>query len=60
MPADPFGEVQVPAEPATLLKRLGPFPFWRGNATLAAALEPAYVQASGRGLDAFLGKRSGG
>ena len=60
LPADPFGEVQVPAEPATLLKRLGPFPFWRGNTTLAAALEPAYVQASGRGLDAFLGTREGG
>ena len=60
LPADPFGDVQVPAEPAALLKRLGPFPFWRGNATLAAALEPAYVQASGRGLNAFLGARSGG
>lgn len=48
LPADPFGEVQIPAEPAALLERLGPFPFRRGNATLAAALEPAYVQASGR------------
>ena len=60
LPADPFGDVQVPAEPAALLKQLGPFPFWRGNATLAATLEPAYVQASGRGLDAFLGTRSVG
>jgi len=59
LPADPFGEVQVPAEPAALLKRLAPFPFWRGNTTLAAALEPAYVEASGRGLDAFLGTRAG-
>jgi len=58
LPADPFGEVQVPAAPAALLKRLGPFPFWRGNVPLAAALEPAYVQASERGLDAFLGNRS--
>jgi uncharacterized Zn finger protein len=55
LPADPFGDVQVPAEPAALPKRLGPFPFWRGSATLAAAIEPAYVEASGRGLDAFLG-----
>lgn len=60
MPADPFGEVQVPAEPAALLKRLAAFPFWRGSATLAAALEPAYLRASARGLDAFLGTHSGG
>lgn len=60
LPADPFGDVQVPAEPAVLLKRLAAFPFWRGSATLATALEPTYVQASGRGLDAFMGTRSGG
>ena len=59
LPADPFGDVQVPAEPAALLKRLAPFPFWRGSATLVTALEPAYVQASARGLDAFLGTRAG-
>lgn len=59
LPADPFGDVQVPAEPAALLKRLGSFPFWRGSATLVTALEPAYLQASARGLEAFLGTRSG-
>jgi uncharacterized Zn finger protein len=60
LPVDPFGEVQVPAEPAALLKRLAAFPFWRGSATLAAAFEPTYAQASARGLDAFLGTCSGG
>jgi uncharacterized Zn finger protein len=60
LPADLFSEVQIPAEPAALLKRLAAFPFWRGSAALAAALEPAYVQASARGLDAFMGTRSGG
>ena len=30
-----------------------------GHAVVIADLEPAYVQASGRGLDAFLGTRAG-
>jgi uncharacterized Zn finger protein len=55
LPADPFGEVQVPSEPAPLLKRLGPFPFWRAASPLLAALEPVYALASPRGLEAFLG-----
>lgn len=54
---DPFGEVRVPDVPAALLLRLGKFPFWRAHASLLEALEPVYVQASPRGLGAFLGER---
>lgn len=56
LPPDPFGEVEAPRAPAALLRRLGRFPFWRGRSSLQEALEPAYVEASARGLDAFLGR----
>jgi uncharacterized Zn finger protein len=49
-----FGEVRVPSVPAALLKRLGGFPFWRGEARFLEAIEPIYAQASPRGLEIFL------
>jgi len=55
LPEDPFGDVQVPLDPAALPKRLGPFPFWRGGSGLVDALEPVYARASARGMDVFLG-----
>jgi uncharacterized Zn finger protein len=58
LPADPFGEVTVPATPAALVRRLGRFPFWRGTASLIETVEPVYAQASPRGLDVFLGTGS--
>ena len=51
----PPGEVRVPDVPAALLERLGPFPFWRSAAPLAALLGPAYAQASRNALDVYLG-----
>jgi uncharacterized Zn finger protein len=57
LPDDVFGEVRVPPTPAALLKRLGNFPFWRGEERFLSAIEPVYTQASARGVDVFLGAR---
>jgi uncharacterized Zn finger protein len=51
---DPFGEVAVPPVPAALPRRLGGFPFWRGQEPFLQAIEPDYAAASPRGLDVFL------
>jgi uncharacterized Zn finger protein len=48
-------EVRLPDAPGPLLTRAGPFPFWRGAAPLAEALEPVYARASPRALDLYLG-----
>ena len=53
LPEDPFGEVRKPPVAAALPKRLGSFPFWRGDTPFLEALEPLYIQASQRGLDTF-------
>ena len=53
---DPFGEVAAPPTPAALPRRLGGFPFWRGESPFLEAIAPAYAAASPRGLDAFLGQ----
>jgi uncharacterized Zn finger protein len=57
LPDEMFGEVRVPPTPAALLKRLGNFPFWRGEERFLSAIEPVYTQASARGVDVFLGAR---
>ncbi len=57
LPDDVFGEVRVPPTPAALVKRLGNFPFWRGEERFLSAIEPVYTQASARGVDVFLGAR---
>jgi len=56
LPANFFGEVQIPPVSAALPKRLGNFPFWRGAERLLDVLEPLYRQASQQGLAAFLGE----
>jgi uncharacterized Zn finger protein len=60
LPADLFGEVQLPPVPAALPKRLGNFPFWRGSERFLDALEPVYKEASRHGLDVFVGEANTG
>ncbi len=52
---DLYGSVSPPPVTAYLLQRLGNFPFWRGEQRFRDALEPAYREASPRGLQVFLG-----
>jgi uncharacterized Zn finger protein len=60
-PADDlFGEVQAPPVAMGPLLRLGKFPLWRGERPLSESLEPAYIQASARGLSTFLGEEAEG
>jgi uncharacterized Zn finger protein len=56
LPGDLCGEVEIPRVPAAFPKRLGNFPFWRGQAGLLEAIEPVYSQAASRGLNLFLEK----
>lgn len=49
-----LGEVAVPAVKASLVYRLGAFPFWRGQEDFLPALEALYEAASKRGLAAIL------
>jgi uncharacterized Zn finger protein len=58
LPDDMFGEVRQPPMSAAWMRRLGKFPFWRGETHLLDALEPMYAAASARGMKAFLGERS--
>lgn len=51
------GEVRIPPVTAALLRRLGSFPFWRGEEGFADAMEGIYRKASTAGLDVFLGER---
>lgn len=60
LPDGIFGEVRTPPLPASMLKRLGRFPFWRGDAPLSDTLEPVYPAASRRGLEVFIGAAAGG
>jgi uncharacterized Zn finger protein len=57
LPENLFGEVAIPPIPAALPKRLGNFPFWRGEERFLDAITPVYTQASPRGLELFLGER---
>ena len=56
-PDDLFGEVVVPPVTAALPKRLGKFPFWRGEVQLLDAVASVYERASQAGLGVFLGER---
>lgn len=49
-----LGEVAVPAVKASLVYRLGAFPFWRGQEEFLPALEALYEAASKKGLAAIL------
>lgn len=55
-----FGEVRIPPTPAALPKRLGSFPFWRGEERLLDAMERIYREASVAGMDVFLCAELGG
>lgn len=54
LPDDLFAEVRIPPVTAALPKRLGSFPFWRGEQRFLDAIDPIYIQASPRGMDLFL------
>jgi len=54
---DLLGEVLIPLVPASLPKRLGNFPFWRGKERFLDVTEPIYVQASPLGMNVFLGDK---
>lgn len=47
--------VRVPATAAALARRLGGFPFWRGEGSCSAVMEQVYRGASSAGLDVYLG-----
>jgi uncharacterized Zn finger protein len=54
---DIFGEVRIPPIPAALPKRLGSFPFWRGEEKFLDVMESIYERASTVGLKVFLGEQ---
>jgi len=54
---DIFGEVRIPPIAAALPKRLGSFPFWRGEERFLDAMESIYTKASSFGLKVFLGEQ---
>ncbi len=49
-----LGEVRISSDSAGLLKRLGNFPFWRGEENFASALEAIYREAAAVGFQTFL------
>jgi uncharacterized Zn finger protein len=57
LPDDLFGEVRIPPMAAALPKRLGSFPFWRGQERFMETMESIYERSSQRGMDVFLGTR---
>ncbi len=52
---DIFGAAIIPRIAAALPKRLGNFPFWRGEKRFIETITSIYSQASKLGVDAFLG-----
>jgi uncharacterized Zn finger protein len=56
LPADIYGEAQPPPVSAAWLRRLGKFPFWRGEVPLLETLQPVYAKAAETGLVTFLGE----
>ena len=50
-------EVHIPPAAAVLPKRLGKFPFWRGEEDLLEVLEGIYKEVSPSGMMIFLGER---
>jgi uncharacterized Zn finger protein len=56
---DIFGEVRIPPIAAALPKRLGSFPFWRGEEKFLDVMESIYERASTIGLRVFLGEEVG-
>ena len=60
LPDDLFGDVWVPPIAAAVPKRLGSFPFWRGQTPFLEAMQAIYAQAAPHGLDLFLGAQDRG
>jgi uncharacterized Zn finger protein len=58
LPDDLFGEVRTTPVAGAILKRLGSFPFWRGEQRFQEAIESIYALASPRGMDVFLAERA--
>jgi uncharacterized Zn finger protein len=57
LPADFFGTVNLPPVTAALPRRLGSFPFWRGDQPFIEVIEQVYSQSSPRGLEVFVGEQ---
>jgi len=55
--AELLGEVRIPPVSAALLRRLGSFPFWRGEEDFADVLEDTFREAAPKGMDVFLAGR---
>jgi len=51
LPDDLYGKIRTPPASASLVKRLGKFPFWRAQRTLIGAMEPVFQKASTCGLE---------
>ena len=51
-----LGEVSAPPVAASLVRRLGTLPFWRGEDSLLDALIPCYAESSERGLSVYSGE----
>ena len=51
----PSPEVRAPEHAAALLRRLGPFSFWRGRTPMTAELDPLYERAAAKALAVFVG-----
>jgi uncharacterized Zn finger protein len=51
---EPCGVVEIPAQPSVLPRRLGGFPFWRGQSPFLETMGAVYAVASPRGLDVYL------
>ena len=54
---DTVAAVSIPPVAAGLPKRLGGFPFWRGEENFISAMETIYREASLIGMDVFLGEQ---
>jgi uncharacterized Zn finger protein len=60
LPADlAGGAVETPRVSAAWPKRLGNFPFWRGQEHFHSALERTYREAAEAGLEMYLGEQQG-
>ena len=57
LPPGWLGDVRVPPMQAPLLRRLGNFPFWRGNERFADALMPVYMSACEHAQEILMGVR---
>ena len=55
LPDAAAGPLLAPAKPAALLRRLGPFPFWRGERSPLEELEPIYAAMGRSALEALGG-----